>query len=99
MSINYIIVILNVIMRFSFMALGRCMHFKNKSQKYKFIMNSVFVATFFQTGLVCMVAFWDLRWDWINSSFFKKFFGGIYPDFNADWFNDAGVWLIVTFKA
>jgi len=28
----------------------------------------------------------------------SKLFGGLYTDFNQDWFNDAGVFLLTTYK-
>lgn len=69
-------------MRFTFMGLARKMSFKNKSQRYKFILQSVFIALFFQTGLLVLFAFWDVRADWMNNSLFSKLFGGLYTDFN-----------------
>jgi hypothetical protein len=73
------------------------MSFKNKSQKYNFILKAVFIALFFQTGLIVVFAFIDARW---TSKMFlmSKLFGGLYTDFNADWFNDAGVFLLTTYK-
>ena len=96
-SVNYIIVLMNLVMRGTFMALARKMSFKNKSQKYNFIMKSVFVALFFQTGLLVLFAFLDAR-SLNNSVLASKLFGGLYTDFNQDWFNDAGVFLITTYK-
>ena len=94
-SANYIIVIMNVVMRFTFMALARNMNFKTKSQKYRFILTSVFIALFFQTGLLVLLAFSDLR---LDNSFLSNLFRGLYTDFNADWFNDAGIFLLTTYK-
>ena len=62
------------------------------TKETKFVMTSVFYITFLNYGIIYMCASYDIRhagWDMWN-----KFFSGLYPDFNALWFNDVGVLVV-----
>jgi hypothetical protein len=79
-------------MRFFFMGLAQFMYFGTTSKAHRFVKTSVFWATFFQTGLICILAFISIDF---QSSFFSP--GGIYNDFNAYYFLDAGKFMVSTF--
>ena len=57
-------------------------------------MLSIFSMNLFNYGFVYLFAPWDSRES--NIPIIQRFFGGIYPDLNAFWFNDVGVLIAGT---
>ena len=62
------------------------MGFQTESQKYDFVKNMTFYASFFQTGILFSLAAWDLSG---LGRFFERLFGGIFTDFNNIYFSDV----------
>jgi hypothetical protein len=82
------IVVMNFLVRLLFMAIAEVIGFNDNSEKASFITFSVFYTSFFQTGLLCLIASMDSRE--YNLWKFNGLFSGIYTDFNAQWFSDIG---------
>jgi hypothetical protein len=57
-------------------------------------MISIFYMSIFSYGFIYLSAPWDSRES--KSSVVELFFGGIYTDLNAYWFNDVGVLIVAT---
>ena len=58
------------------------------------IMLQIFYMNCVNYSLIFMFASWDSRESSIP--LVKDFFGGLYPDYNAFWFNDVGVIIVET---
>ena len=54
-------------------------------------MRSVFWATFFNSGLIMIIATFDFR---KNEKFLYDFFSGLYVDVNSYWFRDVGFTVV-----
>ena len=72
-----------------FISLAHKVRFFSLTKETKFVMLSVFWITFINYGVIYLASSWDNRYS--NSRFWDKLFSGLYPDFNALWFNDIGV--------
>ena len=62
--------------------------FKNLTEETKWIMLALFWLNLFLYGFVYIIAPWDSRNS--NIPVIQSFFGGIYTDINAFWFDDIG---------
>lgn len=91
-AVSSMIVILNFLVRLLFMAIAEVIGFNDNSVKASFITFSVFYTSFFQTGLLCLIASMDSREYKLGP--FNALFSGIYTDFNAQWFSDIGSVII-----
>ena len=100
------IVSANFTVRLLFMSLANKVGFSNESVKASFITFGVFYTTFFQTGLLCVIASLEMRESRFGIA--DELFSGIYSDLNAGWFKDVGyvicynsafnaVWPIIEF--
>ena len=90
--VSTMIVIMNFSVRLLFMTLASHVGFSNESVKASFITFGVFYTTFFQTGLLCVIASLDLREK--RAGFFNELFSGVYTDLNAGWFKDIGYIIV-----
>ena len=90
---NYLVVGVSMVVREILIALAVFIGFFSRTKETKFIMLGVFWIIFINYGVIYLAASYDAR----NNRFtiWNEFFDGLYPDFNALWFNDVGV-LIVT---
>ena len=68
--------------------------FKNLTEETKWIMLAIFWLNLFAYGFVYIFAPWDSRN--INIDVIQAFFGGIYTDINAYWFDDIGKKIVST---
>jgi hypothetical protein len=48
--------------------------------------------------MLVLLSFTDVRTPWIANTFVNSLFAGVYTDFNSDWFGDAGIFLLITYK-
>ena len=68
--------------------------FKNLTEETKWIMLALFWLNLFVYGFVYIIAPWDSRDSSIRV--IQSFFGGIYTDINAFWFDDIGKKIVST---
>ena len=91
-SFNYLIVIFSYVVRTFFIWIAEKIRFMSLTQETRFVMLSVFYITFINYGVLYLFASWDNRHT--NFKMFDNLFEGLYPDFNALWFNDVGVLVV-----
>ena len=84
--VSVLIVVANFLVRLVFLNIADCIGFKNASDRANFIVKGVFITSFFQTGILPLLAGVDVRGVPVLSSLFQ----GIYTDFNPYWFGDIG---------
>ena len=89
---SYLVVILSFVIRSMFIYLAEKVRFFSLTKETKFVMVSVFWITFINYGIIYLAASWDMRDSVIP--LWNKLFSGLYPDFNALWFNDVGVLVV-----
>lgn len=89
---NYMVVVVSYVIRFFFIWIAEKVRFFSKTKETVFIMVSVFWIYFLNYGFVYLFASWDSRHTPIP--FWNRVFSGLYPDFNALWFNDVGVLIV-----
>jgi hypothetical protein len=85
-----LIVLVNFIYRYLFLYLSNFLGFRNKASKSNWIKNTIFLANFFNLGLVVTMASSNSR----NFKAISNLFDGIYSEFNANWFSDVGYIII-----
>ena len=89
MVFSYSIVVASFVIREFFIWIASKIHFKSLSSETMAIMLSVFFITYINYGLIQLFASIDMRHAKIP--FITTIFNGLYPDFNALWYNDIGV--------
>ena len=87
-SFGALITLANFITRLIMIALTKLIRCSSVSREARFIRNSVFVMSFFNTGLLYMFASISTRTS--KLPIIKNTLEGVYPDFNAYWFEDIG---------
>ena len=70
------------------------LRFTNVTEETKWILVAIFYMSVFNYGFVYVMAPWDSRES--GSELLQSFFGGMYTDINAFWFNDVGVMVVGT---
>ena len=70
------------------------LRFRSVTDETIWVTIAIYYMSIFNYGIVYLAAPWDSRDS--NSTLLKAFFGGIYPEFNAFWFNDIGTMVIST---
>jgi hypothetical protein len=65
------------------------MHFEDETSRFNYINKRVFYFFFIQLGVMITLATWNARE--YGSHRVNRVFGGIYTDFNKDWFDDVGI--------
>ena len=88
-SFNYLIVGLSFVVRSIILIIVDKIRFVSLTKETGFAMLAVFWITFINYGVIYLLASWDLRSD--SDGWWSHMFDGLYPDFNALWFNDVGV--------
>jgi len=91
-SFSYLIVIASFAVRYLIIFLAEKVKFFSLTKETKTVLTSVFWITFLNYGIIYLVAAFDYRNP--NQPIMKKLFSGLYPDFNALWFNDIGVLIV-----
>ena len=92
MAYGYLVVIANFVARITFIYFASLIRFTTYSKQTSFIMVSVFLMQFFNSGLLFVFAPWDSRGKWAERiPLWGKIFNGVYPDLNSNWFSDVGV--------
>jgi len=89
---NYLVVIASFAFRTLFIWIGEKIHFTSLTAETKFVMLSVFYVTYINYGLIYLFASLDIRSSKIP--LIEHLFNGLYPEFNALWYNDIGVLII-----
>lgn len=92
-TFNYLVVILSFVVRTFFIWIAEKVRFMSLTKETLFAMISVFYITFLNYGVIYLAASWDNR-NALTGGFFDDVFDGLYPDFNALWFNDVGVLIV-----
>ena len=87
-SFGALITLANFCTRLIMIALTKLIRCSSVSREARFIRNSVFVMSFFNTGLLYMFASISTRTS--RLPFIKNTLEGVYPDFNAYWYEDIG---------
>lgn len=93
-SFNYLVVIASFVVRNFFIWIAGKVGFVSRTNETRFVMMTVFLITYLNYGLIYLFASYDIRGE-STIPFLPTLFDGLYPDFNALWFNDIGV-LIIT---
>ena len=89
---SYLIVIASFAVRYLIIFLAEKIRFFSLTEETKFVLTAVFWITFLNYGIIYLVASWDYRH--APTPGLNKLFSGLYPDFNALWFNDIGVLIV-----
>ena len=89
----YMVTINAFIIRSVMMWVATKLRFKNMTEETNWIMLSIFTMNLFNYGFVYLLAPWDSR---DANMIIQGFFGGVYTDLNAFWFNDVGVMIAST---
>ena len=76
------IVLTNYFLRVFFIYLASLIRYKRMSMEIEFIKQSVFYVTFFNSGLLMLIASADIR----SGGFATLIFSGVYTDVNSYWF-------------
>lgn len=92
-AFNYLVVILSFVVRTFFIWIAEKVRFMSLTKETLFAMISVFYITFLNYGVIYLAASWDNR-NALSGTFVDTLFDGLYPDFNALWFNDVGVLIV-----
>ena len=87
----YLVVIANFVARITFIYFASLIRFTTYSKQTSFIMVSVFLMQFFNSGLIFIFAPWDSRGSLNKIPLWDKIFNGVYPDINSNWYSDVGV--------
>ena len=82
------IVVLNSGLRYIYIAVAQKLHFDSETLRTNWIKQRIFFLLTLQLGLMICLSTLNLRE--FDSSLINTLFGGIYTDFNSDWFNDVG---------
>lgn len=88
-TFSYVIVIASYVFRSVFIAIAEKLKFFSLTSETKFVMVAVFYITYINYGLINLFASIDMRESKIP--LINNIFNGLYPDYNALWFNDIGV--------
>ena len=88
------ITLANFLTRVMMIALTKCIRCASVSRETRFIRNSVFIMSFFNTGLLYVFASVSTRTS--KFDFVKNTLEGVYPDFNANWYEDIGQIIVST---
>ena len=96
-TFSYLIVGASFAIRYLIIFLSEKIRFFSFTEETQFALTSVFWITFLNYGIIYLVAAWDCRNSHIP--FVTKLFDGLYPDFNALWFNDIGVLIVAIMLA
>ena len=91
-AFSYLIVIMSYVVRSFFIWIAEKIRFISLTEETRFVMLSVFFITFLNYGVIYLFASWDNRN--AHFKFVDNLFEGLYPDFNALWFNDVGVLVV-----
>ena len=90
----YMVTINAFIIRAVMIWVAKQLKFKNLTEETNWIMLSIFIMYIFNYGFVYVFAAWDSRE--ANLDAVQGFFGGVYTDINAYWFNDVGLMIVST---
>ena len=85
---NYAIVVASYVFRSVFIFIAEKVRFLTLTDETRFVMLAVFHITFLNYGIIQICAGLDIRNTRFN--FINRLFDGLYPDYNALWFNDIG---------
>ena len=86
--------IINVILKLIIVKLVEFLAQDSKSAQLNSIKVFVFIAQFFNTGLLLLLSAANLKET--NIPLIKSFFKGPYADFNSDWFRNVGPLIVQT---
>lgn len=90
-SFNYLVVIASFVIRYIILMIVDKMKFFSLTKETEFAMTAVFWITFINYGVIYLICSWDNRH---ATGVWNDIFSGLYPDFNALWFNDVGVLIV-----
>lgn len=82
------------ILRVILIMVAKTLRFKNLTEEIKWVTIAIFWMYMFNYGFVYIFGPWDSRESEIP--IIQSFYGGIYTDQNAFWFNDIGVSIATT---
>lgn len=91
---SQLVVVNAYLIRLFLIWLAKNIRFKNLTKETNWIMLTIFYMNLFTYGLVYLLAPWDSSDS--NIPIVRDFFGGLYKDINAFWFNDVGVLIMAT---
>lgn len=91
-SFNYLVVIASFAIRYIILMIVDKIKFISLTKETEFAMTAVFWITFINYGIIYLICSWDNRH--AASGAWNNLFSGLYPDFNALWFNDVGVLIV-----
>jgi len=94
---SYLVVINAYLLRLVLIFCARKLRFTNLTEETNWIMLAIFYMNVFNYGFVYLWAPWDSRN--VNIPVVQSFFGGVYTDYNAFWFNDVGAMVCSTMLA
>ena len=94
MGFPYFVTINTFLIRTAMLWVAKQLRFTNLTKETNMIMLSIFFMSLFNYGFVYIFAAWDSREAKLN--FIQGFFGGLYTDLNAYWFNDVGLMICST---
>ena len=90
-TFSYLIVIASFLVRYLIIYVAGSVKFFSLTKETKYVFESVFWITFLNYAIIYILAAYDYRHE---DTFLSKHFNGLYPDFNALWFNDIGVLIV-----
>ena len=93
-SFGAAITLANFLTRLVMIALTKCIRCASVSREARFIRDSVFIMSFFNTGLLYVFASVSTRIS--RFAFVRETLEGVYPDFNAHWYQDIGQIIVST---
>ena len=93
-SFGLIITLANFVTRQIMIALAHMIRCASVSREARFIRNSVFVMSFFNTGLLYVFASISTRESGIYAV--ESTLEGVYPDFTSSWYDDIGTIILAT---
>ena len=94
MAFSYLVVVNAMWIRYLMIYLAQKLSFRNLTVETNFIMLTVFYFYLLNYAAVYLMAPIDSMDT--DSYFLRQFFGGMYTDLNAFWFNDIGVLIVST---
>ena len=94
---SFLVVLISFILRKVFISLVQCAGFNKNSQEATATMSWVLIVSFFNYGVLYIIAPWNLR-AIVNENYTSDsdLFTGIYTDFTHQWFNDIGSLVATT---
>ena len=93
---NELVVIMSFFARNFFIWVAKQLKFVSHTRETVILMTSVFYITYINYGLIYFLASIDTRKS--KLPIVANFFNGLYPDFNAFWFNDIGMTITSIMK-